>query len=181
MSVTALPIQISFIQSNYNSIVLANHTTSAEKVISETTVGIRPICTLHLRLSENAGITHPETALYFHFICSIFINLRLSLYRLLTCRVSQQFIRHMKSSPNVSKTPIPPMDFMSSTLGSDLGATLLSEEDEDEEERYAMVSKNLCGFEYIPGHSVENLDGSGTVCLTCGETDFLENRCFMNK
>uniref|UniRef100_A0A8D3E1E8 Roundabout, axon guidance receptor, homolog 2 (Drosophila) n=1 Tax=Scophthalmus maximus TaxID=52904 RepID=A0A8D3E1E8_SCOMX len=88
---------------------------------------------------------------------------------------------HMKSSPNVSKTPIPPMDFMSSTLGSDLGATLLSEEDEDEEERYAMVSKNLCGFEYIPGHSVENLDGSGTVCLTCGETDFLENLCFMNK
>uniref|UniRef100_A0A8D3DQL9 Roundabout, axon guidance receptor, homolog 2 (Drosophila) n=1 Tax=Scophthalmus maximus TaxID=52904 RepID=A0A8D3DQL9_SCOMX len=87
---------------------------------------------------------------------------------------------HMKSSPNVSKTPIPPMDFMSSTLGSDLGATLLSEEDEDEEERYAMVSKNLCGFEYIPGHSVENLDGSGTVCLTCGETDFLENLCFMN-
>lgn len=69
----------------------------------------------------------------------------------------------MKSSPNVSKTPIPPMDFMSSTLGSDLGATLLSEDDEDEEEeeRYAVVSKNLCGFEYTPGHSVDNLDGSG--------------------
>uniref|UniRef100_A0A4W6F5M4 Roundabout guidance receptor 2 n=1 Tax=Lates calcarifer TaxID=8187 RepID=A0A4W6F5M4_LATCA len=70
---------------------------------------------------------------------------------------------HMKSSPNLSKTPIPPMDFMSSTLGSDLGATLLSEEDEEEEEdaRYAVVSKNLCGFEYTPGHSVDNLEGSG--------------------
>ncbi|KAF3841372.1 hypothetical protein F7725_007234 [Dissostichus mawsoni] len=70
--------------------------------------------------------------------------------------------QHMKGSPNVSTTPVPPMDFMSSTLGSDLGATLLSEEDEDmeEEERYAMVSKNLCGFEYTPGHSVDNLDGS---------------------
>lgn len=70
----------------------------------------------------------------------------------------------MKGSPNVSSTPIPPMDFMSSTLGSDLGATLLSEEDEDveeEEERYAAVSKNLCGFEYTPGHSVDNLEGSG--------------------
>lgn len=69
----------------------------------------------------------------------------------------------MKSSPNVSSTPVPPMDFMSSTLGSELGATLLSEEDEDEEEeRYAVVSKNLCGFEYTPGHSVDNLEGSGT-------------------
>ncbi|KAG7516825.1 roundabout-like 2-like [Solea senegalensis] len=69
---------------------------------------------------------------------------------------------HMKSTPNVSKTPIPPVDFMSSTLGSDLGATLLSEdEDDEEEERYAVVSKNLCGFEYIPGHSMDNLDGPG--------------------
>ncbi|XP_040907057.1 roundabout homolog 2-like isoform X2 [Toxotes jaculatrix] len=75
---------------------------------------------------------------------------------------------HMKSSPNVSKTPIPPMDFMSSTLGSDLGTTLLSEEDEDEEdERYAVVSKNLCGFEYTPGHGVENLEGSGKTSQQC--------------
>lgn len=70
----------------------------------------------------------------------------------------------MKSSPNVANTPIPPVDFMSSTLGSDLGATLLSEEDE-EEERYAMVSKNLCGFEYTPAHSMDNLDGSGMFCM----------------
>ncbi|XP_044227558.1 roundabout homolog 2-like [Thunnus albacares] len=69
---------------------------------------------------------------------------------------------HMKSSPSVSNTPIPPMDFMSSTLGSDLGATLLSEDEEDEEdERYAVVSKNLCGFEYTPGHSMDNLESSG--------------------
>ncbi|TNN86757.1 Roundabout 2 [Liparis tanakae] len=70
---------------------------------------------------------------------------------------------HMKGSPSVSTTPIPPVDFMSSTLGSDLGATLLSEEDEDleEEERYAMVSKNLCSFEYTPGHTVDSLEGSG--------------------
>lgn len=54
------------------------------------------------------------------------------------------------------------MDFMSNTLGSDLGATLLSEDDEDEEdERYAVVSKNLCGFEYTPGHSMDNLESSG--------------------
>ncbi|XP_030294623.1 roundabout homolog 2-like isoform X1 [Sparus aurata] len=76
---------------------------------------------------------------------------------------------HMKSSPSVSSTPIPPMDFMSGTLGSDLGATLLSEEDEEEEEeeRYAVVSKNLCGFEYTPGHSVDNLDGSGKSSQHC--------------
>ncbi|KAK5616712.1 Roundabout 2 [Crenichthys baileyi] len=69
---------------------------------------------------------------------------------------------HMKSSANVSNTP---MDFMSSTLGSDLGATLLSEDDEEEEEeedeRYAVVSKNLCGFEYTPSHSLDSLEGTG--------------------
>lgn len=65
----------------------------------------------------------------------------------------------MKSSPNVSNTPV---DFLSSTLGSDLGVTLLSEEEEEEEEeRYAVVSKNLSGFEYTPGTSVDNLEGSG--------------------
>ncbi|MEQ2179886.1 hypothetical protein GOODEAATRI_029824, partial [Goodea atripinnis] len=69
---------------------------------------------------------------------------------------------HMKSSANVSNTP---MDFMSSTLGSDLGATLLSEDDEEEEEehdeRYAVVSKNLCGFEYTPSNSLDSLEGTG--------------------
>ncbi|CAG5877958.1 unnamed protein product [Menidia menidia] len=72
---------------------------------------------------------------------------------------------HMKSSPNVSNTPT---DFMSSTLGSDLGATLLSEEEEEaveeeeeEEDSYAVVSKNLCRFDYTPGHSVDNLESSG--------------------
>ncbi|KAM8898928.1 roundabout homolog 2-like isoform 2-T2 [Spinachia spinachia] len=76
---------------------------------------------------------------------------------------------HMKGSPNVSTTPIPPVDFMSSTLGSDLGATLLSEEDEDleEEERYAVVSKNLSGFEYTPAHSIDNLEGSGKSYQHC--------------
>ncbi|XP_043996661.1 roundabout homolog 2-like isoform X3 [Gambusia affinis] len=73
---------------------------------------------------------------------------------------------HMKSSANVSNTP---MDFMSSTLGSDLGATLLSEDDEEEEEeedeRYAVVSKNLCGFEYTPGHSVDSFEGTGKSTL----------------
>lgn len=64
----------------------------------------------------------------------------------------------------MANTPIPPVDFMSSTLGSDLGATLLSEEDE-EEERYAMVSKNLCSFEYTPAHSMDNLGGSGMFCI----------------
>uniref|UniRef100_H3C1P5 Roundabout guidance receptor 2 n=1 Tax=Tetraodon nigroviridis TaxID=99883 RepID=H3C1P5_TETNG len=68
---------------------------------------------------------------------------------------------HLKSSPNVANTPIPPVEFMSSTLGSDLSATLLSEEDEEEEEeRYAVVSKNLSGFEYTPSHSTDNLEGS---------------------
>lgn len=79
--------------------------------------------------------------------------------------ISPQLIRHMKSSPNMSNTnTIPPMDYMSNTLGSDLGTTLLSEEDEDEEEdeRYAVVSKNLCGFEYTPAHNVDILEGSGT-------------------
>lgn len=58
---------------------------------------------------------------------------------------------------------IPPMDFMSNTLGSDLGTTLLSEEDEDveEDERYAVVSKNLSGFEYTSAHNMDNLEGSG--------------------
>ncbi|KAL6099014.1 robo2 [Pungitius sinensis] len=76
---------------------------------------------------------------------------------------------HMKGSPNVSTTPIPPVDFMSTTLGSDLGATLLSEEDEDleEEERYAVVSKNLGGFDYAPAHSIEGLEGSGKCYQHC--------------
>ncbi|KAK2879707.1 roundabout homolog 2-like isoform X2 [Channa argus] len=75
---------------------------------------------------------------------------------------------HMKSSPNMSNT-IPPMDFMSSTLGSNLGATLLSEEDNDEEvdERYAVVSKNLSGFEFTPGHSMDNLEASGKTSQQC--------------
>lgn len=61
----------------------------------------------------------------------------------------------------MANTPIPPVEFMSSTLGSDLSATLLSEEDEEEEEeRYAVVSKNLSGFEYTPSHSTDNLEGS---------------------
>lgn len=61
----------------------------------------------------------------------------------------------------MANTPIPPADFMSSPLGSDVAATLLSEEDEEDEERYAVVSKNLSGFEYTPSHSVDNLEGSG--------------------
>ncbi|XP_021173260.2 roundabout homolog 2 isoform X2 [Fundulus heteroclitus] len=67
---------------------------------------------------------------------------------------------HMKSGANVSNTS---MDFMSSTLGSDLGVTLLSEDDEEEEEdeRYSVVSKNLCGLEYTPGHSIDSLEGTG--------------------
>lgn len=75
----------------------------------------------------------------------------------------------------MANTPIPPVDFMSTTLGSDLSATLLSEEDEEEEEeRYAMVSKNLSGFEYTPGHSMDSLDGSGTFY-----TRWLMYRSFM--
>lgn len=83
--------------------------------------------------------------------------------------MSPHSIRHLKSSPNVANTPIPPVEFMSSTLGSDLSATLLSEEDEeDEEERYAVVSKNLSGFEYAPSHSADNLEGS---CKSHGTVD----------
>lgn len=84
---------------------------------------------------------------------------------LLIHTVSPHLNRHMKTSPNVSNSPI---DFMSSTLGSDLGTTLLSEDEEEEEEedeRYAVVSKNLCGFEYTPGHSMDNLEGSGKNVL----------------
>ncbi|XP_056140183.1 roundabout homolog 2-like [Lampris incognitus] len=68
---------------------------------------------------------------------------------------------HKKGSPNLSNSSKPPMDFMTSSLGSDLGATLLSEEEEEDEERYAVVSKNLCGYEYTPGHSMEVQEGSG--------------------
>lgn len=61
----------------------------------------------------------------------------------------------------MANTPIPPVEFMSSTLGSDLSATLLSEEDdEEEEERYAVVSKNLSSFDYTPSHSANNHEGS---------------------
>ncbi|XP_075876403.1 roundabout homolog 2-like [Nelusetta ayraudi] len=77
---------------------------------------------------------------------------------------------HMKGSQNVSNTPIPPVDFMSGTLGSELGGTLLSEdeeEEEEEEERYAMVSKNLCGFEYTPGHSMDGLEAAGKNLHQC--------------
>jgi len=74
----------------------------------------------------------------------------------------------MKGSPSLSKGRLGPRDYMSSTLGSDLGTTLLSEEDEEEdedeeeEERYAVVSKALCGFDYTPGHSMDGLESTGT-------------------
>ncbi|XP_016897412.1 roundabout homolog 2-like isoform X2 [Cynoglossus semilaevis] len=79
---------------------------------------------------------------------------------------------HMKSMPSMSKDPIPPIDFMSSPVVSDLGATLLSkdedeDEDEDEESKYAVVSSNLCGFEYIPGHGADNHEGSGKTLQSC--------------
>lgn len=93
--------------------------------------------------------------------------------------ISPHSIRHLKSSPNVTNTPIPPVDFMSSTLGSDLGATLLSEEDEEEEEeRYAVVSKNLSGFEYTPSHSVDHLEGSGKSRTALGRCSF--SYCSLN-
>ncbi|XP_077402728.1 roundabout homolog 2-like [Vanacampus margaritifer] len=72
---------------------------------------------------------------------------------------------HMKSNSNMSNTTIPPMDFMSSTLGSDLADTRLSED--EEEQRYAMASKNLCGFEYTPGHTMDNLEVAGKVPQLC--------------
>lgn len=92
------------------------------------------------------------------------------------CNISPQLIRHMKSSPNMSKpNTIPPMDFMSSALGSDLGATLLSDEDEEEEdERYAVVSKNLCGFDC---HGAENLNGPGTACFDFISTLGVQDNC----
>ena len=36
------------------------------------------------------------------------------------------------------------------------------EEDEEEEDRYAAVSKALCGFDYTPAHSMEGLESTGT-------------------
>ncbi|XP_054610309.1 roundabout homolog 2-like isoform X2 [Dunckerocampus dactyliophorus] len=72
---------------------------------------------------------------------------------------------HMKSNSSTANTAMPPMDFMSSTLGSDLGDTRLSED--EEEERYAVVSKNLCGFDYSPGHTLDNLEVSGKGSPSC--------------
>lgn len=75
----------------------------------------------------------------------------------------------MKTSPNVSNASVPPVDFMSNALGSDLGDAHLSEDDEEEEEeqeRYAVVSKNLCGFEFPAGHCVDQHDVSGVMTET---------------
>ncbi|KAM8835136.1 roundabout homolog 2-like isoform 1-T1 [Synchiropus picturatus] len=75
---------------------------------------------------------------------------------------------HIKSSSNMSNTSIPPMDFLSSTLGSDLGKTLLSEDEEEEaEQRYAVVSKNSGGFDYSSGHSGDHLEYSGKLPQQC--------------
>ncbi|XP_077448156.1 roundabout homolog 2-like isoform X1 [Stigmatopora argus] len=68
---------------------------------------------------------------------------------------------HMKSSSNMSNNSIPPMDFMSSTLGSDLA------DEDQEEERYAMVSKNVCGFDYAPGHAMDKPEVSGKGGQSC--------------
>ena len=67
--------------------------------------------------------------------------------------------RHMKGSPHPPKAPVPPMGYVSSTLGSDLGTNLQCEE-EEEDEGYG-VSRQLCGFDYTAGLSMDNLEGSG--------------------
>ncbi|CAB1316194.1 unnamed protein product, partial [Coregonus sp. 'balchen'] len=66
---------------------------------------------------------------------------------------------HMKGSPQPPKAPVPPMGYVSSTLGSDLGTNLQCEE-EEEDEGYG-VSRQLCGFDYTAGLSMDNLEGSG--------------------
>ncbi|XP_052313218.1 roundabout homolog 2-like isoform X2 [Oncorhynchus keta] len=65
----------------------------------------------------------------------------------------------MKGSPHPPKAPVPPMGYVSSTLGSDLGTNLQCEE-EEEDEGYG-VSRQLCGFDYAAGISMDNLEGSG--------------------
>ena len=103
------------------------------------------------------------------FICLSVILLYLFVVSLLSIICFSFPVRHMKGSPSLTKSRIGPRDYMSSTLGSDLGTTLLSEEDEEddeedeeEEDRYAAVSKALCGFDYTPAHSMEGLESTGT-------------------
>lgn len=157
MLVTALPIQIFFTQSNYNTIVLAQHTaTHTESNQWDHCLGI---CALFLKKQPNFHILilclYFSSALPSPALSSSALNI---FHHLL--------LRHMKGSQNMSNAPIPPVDFMSGTLSSELGGTLLSEDEEEEEveeeERYAMVSKNLCGFEYTPGHSMDGLEAAGT-------------------
>ncbi|XP_041741953.1 roundabout homolog 2 isoform X4 [Coregonus clupeaformis] len=66
---------------------------------------------------------------------------------------------HMNGSQHPPKAPVPPMGYVSSTLGSDLGTNIPCEE-EEEDEAYG-VSHQLCGFDYTAGCSMDNLEGSG--------------------
>ncbi|KAJ7995847.1 hypothetical protein DPEC_G00230960, partial [Dallia pectoralis] len=60
---------------------------------------------------------------------------------------------HMTGSPLPPKAPMPPLTYVSSTLGSDQC------EEEEDNEGFA-VSHQLCGFDYSGGRSIDNLEGS---------------------
>eukprot|EP00063_Salmo_salar_P018783 XP_013993618.1 PREDICTED: roundabout homolog 2-like [Salmo salar] len=66
---------------------------------------------------------------------------------------------HMKGSQHPPMAPVPPMGYVSSTLGSDLGNNIPCEE-EEEHEAYG-VSHQLCGFDYTARCSMDNHEGSG--------------------
>ncbi|CDQ71795.1 unnamed protein product [Oncorhynchus mykiss] len=66
---------------------------------------------------------------------------------------------HMKGSQHPPMAPVPPMGYVSSTLGSDLGNNIPCEE-EEEDKAYG-VSHQLCGFDYTASCSMDNHEGSG--------------------
>ncbi|XP_030648056.1 roundabout homolog 2-like [Chanos chanos] len=68
----------------------------------------------------------------------------------------------MKGSPNPPKTPAPPVGYVSSTLGSDLGTDILTEgEEEDGDNEAYELSGKLCPIDYAPpGQSVDSRNGA---------------------
>ncbi|XP_046717205.1 roundabout homolog 2-like isoform X1 [Silurus meridionalis] len=66
---------------------------------------------------------------------------------------------HLKSSSHPPKTPVPPMGYVSSTLGSDI---LTEGEDEERDSEGYELSRQLCGIDYSPGRSLETVEGTIT-------------------
>ncbi|XP_063058470.1 roundabout homolog 2-like [Engraulis encrasicolus] len=67
---------------------------------------------------------------------------------------------HIKGSPLPPKAPAPPVGYVSSTLGSDMGADAMTDGEDADDEEYDL-SRPLCKLDYTTGRSLDHMDGKG--------------------